>query len=110
MTEISKWVVETMLKEMPEAKKQSLRNASRRNGLLTSEYSLEHIYLRIYKEGWYLTMEGCRCQFAVWAFDNDGEFVFGRKPSESKLHHLWSDGHVSWYDIGADEVCWGAKQ
>lgn len=52
----------------------------------TVTWILEHGTL---KEGWYITLQGTRCSFSVWADDNDGELVFHRKPNESKLHKLW---------------------
>lgn len=78
-----------ILEEMPESKKRVLINALERNLELTSSWILEHGTLTCYKEGWYITLQGTRCSFSVWASDNDGELVFHRKPNESKLHKLW---------------------
>ncbi len=78
-----------MFQNMPEEKKRSFCNASYRNTYLTSEYTLRDARLTVYKEGWYIEMEGCRSRFAAWAWDNDGELVWGRKPREDKLHYLW---------------------
>lgn len=78
-----------ILEEMPHSKKRVLINALERNFELTSSWILEHGTLTCYKEGWYITLQGTRCSFSVWADDNDGELVFHRKPNESKLHKLW---------------------
>lgn len=96
--EIGLWVIETMFQEMPIAKCVSLDNTMTRNMCFTSEAVPEHCYLYTYKEGWYFVAEGCQCRFSVWAFDCDGEFVFGRKPAEKTLHMLWVDSG-SQYDI-----------
>ena len=85
------------LEEMPESKKHVLLNALERNFELTSSWLLEHGTLTCYKEGWYITLQGTRCSFSVWAYDNDGELVFHRKPNESKLNKLWE------YDLHFDE-------
>lgn len=80
-----------LLREMPEDKKQVLRNACYRNLILTSYYGLDNQSVRVYKEGWYIEMEGCRCRFAMWVGDNDGDFTYGnRKPREDKLSYLYS--------------------
>lgn len=94
----SKWVLNTMFKEMPIAKCISMDRTMTRNFCFTSEAEPEHCYLYIYKEGWYFVAEGCQCRFVVWAFDRDGVFEFGRKPAEKNLHHLWTDGG-SQYDV-----------
>ncbi len=71
-----------MMKEMPESKKEVLRKALDRNFILTSSRVLCFGKITIYKEGWYLELEGTRCSFSVFAKDNDGEFEFTRKPSK----------------------------
>ena len=86
-----------ILDEMPENKKRVLLNALERNFELTSSWILEHGTLICYKEGWYITLQGTRCTFSVWADDNDGELIFHRKPNENKLHKLWK------YDLRFDE-------
>lgn len=91
MRTINDRIAADMLNEMPEAKKQQLRKALERNSILTSAYMLSFGTIHIYKEGWYLELEGTRCRFAVWAYDNDGEFKFGRKPNESKLNKLYKE-------------------
>lgn len=78
-----------MFQAMPDVKREHFRKACTRNAILTSWYGLEHWTLKVYKEGFLVTAEGCRCKFTAWAFDHDGELVFGRKPVEDKLHYLW---------------------
>lgn len=69
-----------IIEELPTDKKEVLRRAVDRNGMLTSSYNLEHGTLEVYKQGWYLKLEGTRVNFNVWVTDNDGEFVYERKP------------------------------
>ncbi len=78
-----------ILREMPGQKKEVLRNALTRNFLLTSVVVLPFGTMRVYKEGWYLTLKGTRCCFSVWAGDNDSGFTFGRKPVENSLHLIY---------------------
>ena len=80
-----------MLQEMPKEKKSSLNKALDRNLSLTSVRVLSFGEITVYKEGWLLTLQGTRCQFSVFAKDNDGEFEFCRKPTESKLHKLYAE-------------------
>lgn len=96
MKKINKEMVQWILADMPQEKKQALDKACYRNLLMTSEYGLENGTLTVYKEGWYLELEGCRSRFAVWAGDNDGELVFRRKPAESKLNKLYSEWFKTW--------------
>ena len=92
----SLWILDSM----PDDKKKVLVNACGRNNILTSAFVLEFGKLTTYKEGWYVELKGTRSGFKVWAFDNDGELVFGRKPNDSKLHKLWSeDLHFSESDF-----------
>lgn len=94
-----------MLSEMPESKKETLRKACERNDYLTSFYGLSsNQVIHVYKEGWYLQLDGTRCSFKVWAYDNDGEFVFARKPKESKLHKLYSVGFRGLYTLDVADV------
>ena len=79
-----------ILHEMPKEKKQSLSKALDRNQILTSTRSLSDGLITIYKEGWYLQLKGTRSQFSIYAQDNDGEFIFKRKPSETTLHKLYT--------------------
>lgn len=79
----------SILEEMPDGKKAVLEKALKRNFYLTSAWIMEFGKIRVYKEGWYLQLFGTRSSFSVWAFDNDGEFIYGRKPHESKLHFLY---------------------
>lgn len=72
-----------------------------RNVRLTSVWSLEELTMIIYKEGFYVTFEGCRCKFSVFAYDRDGEFeIAERKPNDSKLHPLYiTSGHTGESDF-----------
>lgn len=48
--------------------------------------------MTIYKEGFYIELEGCRSKFAVFAWDRDGSFeIAERKPDENKLSKLYVD-------------------
>lgn len=91
MRDINKEIAIDMLNQMPESKVEQLKKALNRNCFLTSTYILENGTMHIYKEGFYLELFGTRCKFTVWAKDNDGEFVFGRKPIEEKLHKIYDD-------------------
>lgn len=77
-----------ILCNMPKSKKEVLRRALDRNQILTSVRIMEFGKIHVYKEGFYLVLEGTRCGFRVWAGDNDSSFVFGRKPIDKKLHLL----------------------
>lgn len=87
--QINEEITMDIINQMPDNKKQALKNALIRNSLLTSYYGLSLGYITVYKEGWLVQFDGCRCSFSVWAGDNDGEYTFGRKPVESKLHKLY---------------------
>ena len=88
----AKWILESM----PIEKKKVLANACWRNCYLTSAFTLEHGTITTYKEGWYIELRGTRSGFNVWAGDNDGTLVFGRKPIKSKLHEIWHDSLHMW--------------
>ncbi len=92
-----------MLEQLSDTKKVQLDKFLSRNEALTSTYGCSFGNLRIYKEGWYLTLEGTRSQFSAWFFDNDGELVEGRKPNENKLHFIYEQdlrfNGVDWEDI-----------
>lgn len=63
-----------------------------RNNYLTSCWDLSSGEMVVYKEGFYLTLEGTRCKFSVFAWDRDGEMeIADRKPVEGKLHRLYSE-------------------
>ena len=95
MYNVNKEIALEILKKLPENKKAVLEKALYRNFLLTSSYNLEFCDVTVYKEGWYLQFLGARCNFSVFAFDNDGEYIIAdRKPAENKLHKLYSD-----YDV-----------
>ena len=61
-------------------RKITLEKALDRNFMLTSSYNLEELTLEIYKEGFYLILEGARCSYKVFARDNDGKLELIRKP------------------------------
>lgn len=85
-------MVQYILSELPERKREILDKALYRNALLTSSWNLSQGEFRIYNEGWYLSLDGTRCGFAVFAYDRDGELEFPkRKPKESTLHLLGID-------------------
>lgn len=88
---VVKDTIQMIFNEMPSDKKKVLENACTRNAILTSSYGLEHWVLSVYKEGFYIQGQGCRCTFSAWAKDDDGILIFGRKPKEDKLHYLWGD-------------------
>lgn len=96
--ESNKWVLGELFSKMPISKCVSLDKTITRNFCFTSDFAPEHCRLTIYKEGWYFEADGCQCRFTVWAKDNDGEMVFGRKPAERLLHKIWSDTG-SQYDV-----------
>ena len=78
-----------ILNNLSESKKVQLDKMLSRNAALTSSYCCSFGTLRVYKEGFYLTLEATRSQFSVWVYDEDGELVEGRKPNESKLNFLY---------------------
>lgn len=89
MSKVNIDIAREILMGMPASKKMVLANACKRNAILTSYYGLEEMTMAIYKEGWLITMEGCRAKFTVWATDNDGEIKVERKPNENTLHKLY---------------------
>lgn len=82
-------IAQQMVAQMPAEKKESLRNAISRNYILTSHDGLNWSTMRVYREGWYLVLEGTRSGCNIWAGDDDGAFRFGRKPAEDRLHLLY---------------------
>lgn len=91
MNAFNQSIVSDILNLMPDQKKAVLSKALDRNFILTSARVLSSCTLVVYKEGWLVKLDGTRCSFSVFAKDNDGEFVFTRKPNESKLHKLYED-------------------
>lgn len=77
-----------ILEGMPARKKNVLGNALERNSALTSTKTLEHGTMRVYKEGFYLVLNGTRCSFSIWEGDDDDGFKYGRKPTDRKLNFL----------------------
>ena len=63
-----------MINGMPEEKKKALRKSLERNWILTSSYIMESGYMVIYKEGFYLILNGTRCSFSVFAYDTACSF------------------------------------
>lgn len=86
---INKEIAIDMLKKMPEKRKNTFRKALDRNMYLTSAWVLTLGRMTIYKEGYYLQLYGTRSSFSVWAYDNDGRFIFSRKPLDKKLRKLY---------------------
>ena len=91
MKKYNREIVAEMLEQMPEEKKIVLGKALYRNFLLTSAKVMSSCTLTVYKEGWLVRLDGTRCSFTVFAKDNDGEYVFMRKPAEKKLHKLYEE-------------------
>lgn len=89
MREVAEMTVEMMFEVLPKEKKEVFENACHRNDILTTYYGLGFSELSIYKEGYYLKMDGTRSSFAVFVKDNDGELEVTRKPKDSKLSFLW---------------------
>ena len=88
-------IIKDMINNLPEVKKITLSKALDRNEILTTVRTLSNQTLVVYKEGWYLKLEGTRSKFSVWAWDNDGEFVIDRKPNENKLSPLFEIHEVN---------------
>lgn len=91
MEKVNYEIAMDMLKNMPEKKKEVLKNALSRNYYLTSNWAMEFGTMIIYKEGFLLRLEGTRCSFSVFAYDRDGELEFARKPIENCLNKLYED-------------------
>ena len=92
-----------LLEAMPEEKKNVLRNALRRNCIFTSASTLEHGKITVYKEGWYIELDGCQSGFKVFVLDNDRFDPTGtvpyrviRKPVEKKLSKLYEASLHMW--------------
>ena len=82
-------VIKMMFDAMPAEKRAVYDKAINRQVYLTSYGQMSRWCVSVYMEGFYIEGEGCRCRFAAWAFDRDGELVFGRKPKEDKLNLIW---------------------
>lgn len=74
-----------LFRMMPDNKKSSLHNALSRNLEFTTSWGLELGELRAYQNGVYITLQGTRCSFSVYAELVNGKPVFKRQPPESKL-------------------------
>ena len=106
--QISHNMMKWMLSDMPAEKKAIFDKACTRNMILTSTYGLGDAIITVYKEGWYLQMTGTRCSFSIWAYDNDGELIFARKPKADKLHKLYSDNLIMCKYSEADFYRWAS--
>lgn len=73
-----------------ENKSKTLNNAVDRNFILTSENSLPYCTLEIYKQGYYLILEGTRCNFKVFVEDKDSDLKIKRKPNKNKLDLIYT--------------------
>lgn len=93
---INKEIAFDIVDKLEGKKRTSFLKALDRNDWLTSVWTLDTITMVIYKEGFYVTFEGTRCKFSVFAYDRDGEFeIAERKPHDSKLHPLYTAyGHT----------------
>lgn len=100
-TNVNKEIIFDILHKLPENKMEVLKRALERNFTLTSSYILEHGNIRVYKEGYYTTLEGTRCSFSVFAYDRDGEIeISQRKPRENKLNFIYEESlHFSESDF-----------
>lgn len=81
-----------LFRMMPDNKKSSLHNALSRNLEFTTSWGLELGELRAYENGVYITLQGTRCSFSVYAELVNGKPVFKRKPPESKLSLKFRSG------------------
>lgn len=78
-----------MLMQMPAEKKEQLHRAMQRGFYFTTYAGLDYQTVEVYKEGWYIILEGCQTAFKMWVGDDDGCFVYGkRKPNKNKLSLL----------------------
>ena len=80
-------IIEMVKKD--EKRNKALENAIDRNGILTSDYTLPFLTIKVYHEGFYLIFEGCRCKYSIFAEDNDSYLKLKRKPNENKLHLIY---------------------
>lgn len=87
MENVNKEIAREIIKLVMEdnKRKNNLKKALDRNFILTSSYNLEDLTLEIYKEGFYLILEGVRCSYKVFARDDDGKLELIRKPRELNL-------------------------
>lgn len=88
---VNEMIAIEILQQMPEKKKYALSNTITRNYMLTTDSYISNVRIEVYKQGWYLVITGTRCKFAVWAGDNDGEYIFTRKPRADKLNRLYTE-------------------
>ena len=65
-----------LFRMMPDNKKSALHNALSRNLEFTTSWGLELGELRAYENGVYITLQGTRCSFSVYA-----EWCCTRQPS-----------------------------
>jgi len=100
--QVNKEIAIDILQSLTPNQKVQLEKVLDRNEALTSTFGLPFGTLRVYKEGWYLTCEGTRCQFSAWCSDNDGTLVPGRKPNERTLNFLYEDS-LTFNSLGEDD-------
>ena len=81
--EIAREIIAMVMEDVK--RKTILEKALDRNFILTSSYNLEDLTLEIYKEGFYLILDGVRCSYRVFARNNDGKLELIRKPRELNL-------------------------
>lgn len=88
-----------MLSNIPKSKKITLKKAVMRNWNFTSTYALPYGTMTVYKEGFYLQLEGTKCQFSVYAADDDGTLVvLKKKPAEKFLSRLYRDSDLKFLE------------
>jgi hypothetical protein len=61
----------TFFENLPLKKLEVLKKAETRNGIFTSEYTLEHVNIEILDIGIYFKLTGCQCSFNIFC-DFDG--------------------------------------
>ena len=71
-------------------RKETLVKALERNESLTATYELGFFEMDVYQEGFYLTLNGTRCSYSIYAKDIDGELELTRKPRNLQYSHSYS--------------------
>jgi hypothetical protein len=61
------------------------------------------VSMEVYKEGFYLIIEGTRNKAAQWFTDDDGELIAERKPNKNKLNIIYKTIPASMY-VGVNEL------
>lgn len=92
---VNKEIVMEILSKLPQNKKLALKKSLERNLYLTSSYILNDCVMTVYKQGWYVALNGTRCSFSVFAYDNDGDYIIAsKKPHEKQLDKLYTDNSI----------------